>query len=278
MANYTAQDVKTLREATGAGMMDCKKALDETDGDFNSAIELLRVKGAKDVNKREGRVASSGLVAGLVEGETKGALVEVNCETDFVAKTPDFIALADKVVKHILDSKPSDVGSLLASELEAGKSVQQALDEANSAMGEKIEIKKFSRLEGGYIHIYLHKPDPALPAGVGAIVQIESANEQVAKDLAQQIAAMAPLYLTREDVPSEVIEIEKRVAEQTAKEAGKPEAAIERIVEGRVGSYFKDFCLVEQSWVRDNKKTIKNLLEENKVIVTSFARYKVGQA
>lgn len=278
MANYTAQDVKTLREATGAGMMDCKKALDETDGDFNSAIELLRVKGAKDVNKREGRVASSGLVAGLVEGETKGALVEVNCETDFVAKTPDFIALADRVVKHILDSKPSDVGSLLASELEAGKSVQQALDEANSAMGEKIEIKKFSRLEGGYIHIYLHKPDPALPAGVGAIVQIESANEQVAKDLAQQIAAMAPLYLTREDVPSEVIEIEKRVAEQTAKEAGKPEAAIERIVEGRVGSYFKDFCLVEQSWVRDNKKTIKNLLEENKVIVTSFARYKVGQA
>lgn len=278
MANYTAQDVKTLREATGAGMMDCKKALDETDGDFNSAIELLRVKGAKDVNKREGRVASSGLVAGLVEGETKGALVEVNCETDFVAKTPDFIALADRVVKHILDSKPSDVGSLLASELEAGKSVQQALDEANSAMGEKIEIKKFSRLEGGYIHIYLHKPDPALPAGVGAIVQIESVNEQVAKDLAQQIAAMAPLYLTREDVPSEVIEIEKRVAEQTAKEAGKPEAAIERIVEGRVGSYFKDFCLVEQSWVRDNKKTIKNLLEENKVIVTSFARYKVGQA
>lgn len=278
MANYTAQDVKTLREATGAGMMDCKKALDETDGDFNSAIELLRVKGAKDVNKREGRVASSGLVAGLVEGETKGALVEVNCETDFVAKTPDFIALADRVVKHILDSKPSDVGSLLASELEAGKSVQQALDEANSAMGEKIEIKKFSRLEGGYIHIYLHKPDPALPAGVGAIVQIESANEQVAKDLAQQIAAMAPLYLTREDVPSEVIEIEKRVAEQTAKEAGKPEAAIERIVEGRVGSYFKDFCLVEQSWVRDNKKTIKNLLEENKVIVTGFARYKVGQA
>lgn len=278
MANYTAQDVKTLREATGAGMMDCKKALDETDGDFNSAIELLRVKGAKDVNKREGRVASSGLVAGLVEGETKGALVEVNCETDFVAKTPDFIALADKVVKHILDSKPSDVGSLLASELEAGKSVQQALDEANSAMGEKIEIKKFSRLEGGYIHIYLHKPDPALPAGVGAIVQIESVNEQVAKDLAQQIAAMAPLYLTREDVPSEVIEIEKRVAEQTAKEAGKPEAAIERIVEGRVGSYFKDFCLVEQSWVRDNKKTIKNLLEENKVIVTGFARYKVGQA
>lgn len=278
MANYTAQDVKTLREATGAGMMDCKKALDETDGDFNSAIELLRVKGAKDVNKREGRVASSGLVAGLVEGETKGALVEVNCETDFVAKTPDFIALADRVVKHILDSKPSDVGSLLASELEAGKSVQQALDEANSAMGEKIEIKKFSRLEGGYIHIYLHKPDPALPAGVGAIVQIESVNEQVAKDLAQQIAAMAPLYLTREDVPSEVIEIEKRVAEQTAKEAGKPEAAIERIVEGRVGSYFKDFCLVEQSWVRDNKKTIKNLLEENKVIVTGFARYKVGQA
>jgi elongation factor Ts len=278
MANYTALDVKNLREATGAGMMDCKKALDETDGDFNAAVELLRVKGAKDVNKREGRVASSGLVAGIVEGDSKGALVEVNCETDFVAKTPDFIALGDKVAKHILDSNPADVAALLSSELEAGKTVQQALDEANAVMGEKVEIKKFSRLDGGYVHVYLHKPDPALPAGVGSIVQLDVANEQVAKDLAQQVAAMAPLYLTREEVPADVIDTEKRVAEQTAKEEGKPEAAISKIVEGRVGSYFKDFCLVEQAWVRDNKKTIKNLLEENKVNVKGFARYKVGQA
>jgi len=138
MANYTAQDVKTLREATGAGMMDCKKALDETNGDFNAAVELLRVKGAKDVNKREGRVASSGLVAGIVEGDSKGALVEVNCETDFVAKTPDFTELGDKVAKHILDTNPKDLESLLSSELEAGKSVQQALDEANAVMGENV--------------------------------------------------------------------------------------------------------------------------------------------
>jgi elongation factor Ts len=276
MANYSADDVKKLREKTGSGMMDCKKALDETNGDFDAAVELLRVKGAKDVGKREGRTASAGIVAGAKSGNSEGALVEVNCETDFVAKTDDFVKLGETVANVILNQKPKDVESLLASDVN-GKSIKQLLDEANAFMGEKVEVKRFAQFSGGYVFNYLHKPDPALPAGVGAIVQLDKENEQVAKDLAQQIAAMAPLYLTKEDVPQDVIEAEKRVAEQTAKEEGKPEQAIAKIVEGRVNSYFKDFCLLEQMWVRDNKKSIKQLIDENGIKVEKFARFKVGQ-
>jgi len=190
MANYAAEDVKKLREKTGSGMMDCKKALDETDGNFEAAVELLRVKGAKDVGKREGRNASNGIVSGAVTNNSEGSFVEVNCETDFVAKTEDFIALGDKVAKLILQEKPKDVEALMNLELD-GKKVQQVLDEANAHMGEKIEIKRFAQFSGGYVSLYLHKPDPSLPAGIGALVQLASENEQVAKDLAQQIAAMA---------------------------------------------------------------------------------------
>jgi elongation factor Ts len=277
MANYSSEDVKKLREKTGSGMMDCKKALDETDGDFTSAVELLRVKGAKDVGKREGRNASAGIVSGLLSENSNGTLVEVNCETDFVAKTDDFIKLGDKVASLILKDKPKDVEALL--NLKDGeKTVKQLLDEANAFMGEKIEIRRFALFTGGYVFTYLHKPDSSLPAGIGAIVQLDKENEQIAKDIAQQIAAMAPIYLTRESVPAKVIESEKRVAEQTAREEGKPDAAIAKIVEGRVGSYFKDFCLLEQSWVRDNKKTIGSLLQENGVKVEQFARFKVGQS
>jgi elongation factor Ts len=276
MANYSADDVKRLREKTGSGMMDCKKALDETNGDFDAAVELLRVKGAKDVGKREGRTASAGIVAGAKSSNSEGALVEVNCETDFVAKTDDFVKLGETVANVILNQKPKDVESLLTLDAN-GKSIKQLLDEANAFMGEKVEVRRFAQYSGGYVFNYLHKPDPALPAGVGAIVQLDKENEQVAKDLAQQIAAMAPLYLTKEDVPQDVIEAEKRVAEQTAKEEGKPEQAIAKIVEGRVNSYFKDFCLLEQMWVRDNKKSIKQLIDENGIKVQKFARFKVGQ-
>ena len=277
MSNYSAEDVKKLREKTGSGMMDCKKALDETNGDFNAAIELLRVKGAKDVGKREGRNASAGIVSGIVSNKTDGAFVEVNCETDFVAKTDDFIKLGDKVASLILSEKPKDVEALMNVKSD-GKSVQQLLDEANAFMGEKVEIRRFAQFSGGHVSVYLHKPDPSLPAGVGAMVQLDKENDQVAKDVAQQIAAMAPIYLSRESVPAEVIESEKRVAEQTAREEGKPEAAITKIVEGRVGSYYKDFCLLEQAWVRDNKKTIADHLKENGVSVKQFARFKVGQS
>lgn len=277
MSTVTAADVKKLRELTGAGMMDCKAALTEADGDFDKAVEVLRIKGAKDVGKREARTASNGLVVAHLEGTSHGVLLELNCETDFVAKTEGFQTLAAQVSAFVASSRPGDVDQLLSSEFEAGQTVQELLNEANITMGEKIEVRRFQRFDDGSIYVYLHKHDPALPPSVGALVELDVDNEELAKSIAQHIAAMAPRYLTREDVPAEVVENERRIAEETAREEGKPEQAISKIVDGRTNGFFKDFCLLEQSYVRDNKKTIKKLLEENGANVTRFARFKVGQ-
>lgn len=277
MAVVAAADVKKLRELTGAGMMDCKRSLEEADGDFDKAVELLRIKGAKDVGKREARTASNGLVVAHLEGSDHGVLLELNCETDFVAKTEDFQTLAAEVSSFVATNQPGDVAELMAAEIQADKTIQQLLDEANMTMGEKIEIRRFVRFDTGSVYVYLHKHDPALPPSVGALVELDQDNEELAKSIAQHIAAMAPKYLTREDVPAEVVENERRIAEETAREEGKPEQAITKIVEGRTNGFFKDFCLLEQSYVRDNKKTIKALLDESGAKVTRFARFKVGQ-
>ena len=273
----SAADVKRLREMTGAGMMDCKKALEEADGDFERAVEILRVKGAKGVNKRAERTASNGLVTSYIEGTQHGVLLELNCETDFVAKTPAFQQIAADVSAFVAAKQPADVAELLALELEADKSIQQLLDEANVTMGEKIEIRRFERFGDGFVTVYLHKHDPALPPSVGALVELDTDNEEVGKNVAQHIAAMSPLYLSREDVPEDVVANERRIAEETAREEGKPEQALPKIVEGRVNGFFKDVCLVQQPWVRDNKKTIGAYLEESGVNVKRFARFKVGQ-
>ena len=273
----SAADVKRLREMTGAGMMDCKKALEEADGDFDKAVEILRVKGAKGVNKRAERTASNGLVTSYLEGTGHGVLLELNCETDFVAKTPAFQQIAADVSAFVAAKRPSDVTELLSLELEADKTIQQLLDEANASMGEKIEIRRFERFGDGFVTVYLHKHDPALPPSVGALVELDGENEEVGKNVAQHIAAMSPLYLSREDVPEDVVANERRIAEETSREEGKPEQALPKIVEGRVNGFFKDVCLLEQPWVRDNKKTIGAYLNENGVTVTRFARFKVGQ-
>jgi elongation factor Ts len=273
----SASEIKRLRQLTGAGMLDCKKALEEADGDFEKAVEILRVKGAKGVTKRAERTASNGLVASYVEGTSHGVLLELNCETDFVAKTPSFQQIAADVSAFVAAKQPTDVTELLALELEADKTIQQLLDEANASMGEKIEIRRFERLEDAFVTVYLHKHDPALPPSVGALVALDAENEEVGKNVAQHIAAMSPLYLSRDDVPEDVVANERRIAEETALEEGKPERAIPKIIEGRVNGYFKDVCLLEQSWVRDNKKTIGAYLKENGVAVTRFARFKVGQ-
>ena len=274
----SAADVKRLREMTGAGMMDCKKALEEADGDFDKAVEILRVRGAKGVTKRAERTASNGLVTSYIEGTQHGVLLELNCETDFVAKTPAFQQIAADVSAFVAAKQPADVAELLGLELEADKTIQQLLDEANASMGEKIEIRRFERFADGYVTVYLHKHDPALPPSVGALVETDVANEEVGKNVAQHIAAMSPLYLTRDDVPEDTVANERRIAEETAREEGKPEQALPKIIEGRVNGFFKDVCLLEQSWVRDNKKTIGAYLQENGVQVTKFARFKVGQA
>lgn len=273
----SAADVKRLRELTQAGMMDCKKALEEADGDFDKAVEILRVKGAKGVTKRAERTASNGLVTSYIEGTQHGVLLELNCETDFVAKTPSFQQMAADVSAFVAAKKPADISELLLLEIDADKSIQQLLDEANVSMGEKVEIRRFERFEDGYVTVYLHRHDPALPPSVGALVELDGDNEEVGKNVAQHIAAMSPIYVSKDDVPEDVVANERRIAEQTAREEGKPEQALPRIIEGRVNGFFKDVCLLEQAWVRDSKKTIAAYLAENGLTVTRFARFKVGQ-
>ncbi|MBO4274741.1 translation elongation factor Ts [Microbispora triticiradicis] len=277
MASVNMADVKRLRELTAAGMMDCKKALEESEGDFDKAVDILRLKGAKDVGKREARTASNGLVAVKHEGDSLAALLELNCETDFVAKNERFQELAADIVAHIVASRPADVPSLLESELN-GKTVKELLDEANAALGEKIEIRRFSLLEGGFITSYMHKTDPQLPPAVGVLVQLDTPNAEIAKDIAQHTAAMAPKYLSPAEVPAEVIEKERSLFEQMTREEGKPEGAIPKIVDGRVNGWYKDFTLLEQAFVKDNKKTIAKVADEAGVKVLAFTRYKVGQA
>jgi len=275
MANYTAADIKALRGSTGAGMLDVKKALDEADGDRDKATEILRVKGLKGVTKREGRTASNGLItARAADGE--GTLVEVLCETDFVAKGETFLALADEVLTQAVDTKAADAEALIATTLPDGRTVKELLDEANATIGEKIEVKRVARLEGEHVVSYLHKTSPDLPAQIGVLVATAGGDEQVARDVAMHVAAFSPTVLTREEVDETTVENERRVAEATAKEEGKPEAALPRIVEGRVNGFFKENVLLEQPFAKEPKKTVAKVLEESGAKATGFARYRVG--
>ncbi|MFG3558005.1 translation elongation factor Ts [Micromonospora sp. NPDC047557] len=275
MSQITAADVKKLRDLTGAGMMDSKKALTEAEGDFDKAIEILRVKGAKDVGKRAGRTAANGLVA-----HSGKALLELNCETDFVAKTESFIALAQQLVEHGERSGVTNAEELLASELD-GKVVADLVQEQSAKIGEKLVLNRFAKVEGTTA-VYLHRKAQDLPPAVGVLVSYtgksDEAGDADARGVAMQIAAMRPKYLTRDEVPAEVVESERRIAEQTAREENKPEAALPKIVEGRVNSFFKDYVLIEQSSVADNKKTVKQVLAEAGIEVTRFVRFEVGQA
>ena len=278
MANFTAADIKRLRDATGAGMMDCKKALEEADGNIEAAVEVLRLKGAKDAGKRATRTAANGLVVAELNGHTVGVLAELNCETDFVAKTDLFQQVAGEIAQAALASGAADRLALLNTEVRPGQTAEQVIEEAGVALKEKLELGRFARFEGGYVTSYLHRSDAALPPTLGVLIQIEQDNADVAKDLAQQVAAMRPLYTKRDDVPAEEIEKERRIAEQITRDEGKPEKAIPKIVEGRVNSYFKDVVLTEQPFVKEQKKTIKQVLAEAGVTVDGFARFQVGQA
>jgi elongation factor Ts len=278
MANFTAADVKRLREQTGAGMMDCKNALQEAGGDLEAAVELLRLKGAKDVTKRATRTAANGLVTAGLDGTQAGVLVELNCETDFVAKTDLFQQVAAQIAKAASDAKAADRLTLLSTEVRPGVTVEQLIEEAGASLKEKLELGRYARFEGGYVASYLHRSDAALPPTLGVLVQLDRDNAEVAKDLAQQVAAMRPLYTRREDVPADVVEKERRIAEQITRNEGKPEQAIGKIVDGRLNAYFKDVVLTEQAFVKDPKTTIKQVLAGSGVTVTGFARFQVGQA
>ncbi len=275
MANYTAADIKALRESTGAGMLDVKKALDEADGDREKATEILRIKGQKGVTKREGRTTSNGLVAAKAE-DGVGTLVEVLCETDFVAKGEKFISLANEVLSQAVASQAADAETLLASTLPSGQTVKDLLDGANASIGEKIEVKRVARIEGEHVAAYLHKTSPDLPAQIGVLVATEGGDEVVARDIAMHVAAFSPTVLSREDVDPATVENERRVAEATAKEEGKPEAALARIVEGRVNGYFKENVLLEQPFAKELKKTVQVVLKDAGATATGFARFRVG--
>jgi elongation factor Ts len=274
MANYTAADVKRLRELTGAGMLDCKNALVETDGDFDKAVEALRIKGAKDVGKRAERATAEGLVA--AQG---GALIELNSETDFVAKNAEFQALADVVVAAAAKSKAADVDALKAASA-GDKTVEQAVAELSAKIGEKLELRRVAFFDGT-VETYLHKRAADLPPAVGVLVEYKGSSgsgSEAAHAVALQIAALKARYLSRDDVPAEVVASERRIAEETAKEEGKPEQALPKIVEGRLNGFFKDAVLLEQPSVSDSKKTVKALLDQAGVTVTRFVRFEVGQA
>jgi elongation factor Ts len=278
MANFTAADVKRLRDQTGAGMMDCKNALEEAMGDLDAAVELLRLKGVKDAGKRATRTAANGLVTSQLDGHTAGVLVELNCETDFVAKTDLFQQVAGEITRVALTAGVFDRLAVLALQARPGVTVQQLIDEAGASLKEKLELGRFARFEGGYVDSYLHRSDAALPPTLGVLIQLDQDNAEVAKDLAQQVAAMRPLYVVREDVPADAVEKERRIAEQITRDEGKPEQAIEKIVDGRLNSYFKDVVLTEQAFVKDQKTTVKQVLAAGGVSVTGFARFQVGQA
>ncbi|GAA4423415.1 translation elongation factor Ts [Georgenia halophila] len=278
MANYTAADIKALREKTGAGMLDVKKALDEADGDQDKALEVIRVKGLKGVAKREGRTVAEGLVAAEVfsagTGET-GVIVEVNSETDFVAKNQSFIDFANTVLAAAVSSGASDVESLMAAEVD-GETVASKVDGIAATLGEKIVVRRVGRVSGEHVAMYLHRTAKDLPPSVGVLVASDSAGAAVARDVAMHVAAFSPTYLSRDEVPADLVENEQRIAEETARNEGKPEQALPKIIQGRMNGYFKENVLLDQAFAKDPKKTVGSVVEEAGGTLTGFVRFRVG--
>ncbi|MFC7373933.1 translation elongation factor Ts [Brachybacterium sp. GCM10030268] len=273
MANYTAADIKEIRESTGAGMLDVKKALDEAEGDKSKAVELIRVKGLKGIAKRESRTASEGLIAVDVrdtdQGQT-GTLVEINSETDFVAKNDKFVALGDEAVAAAVESGASEPADL------AETSFGEALTNAGATMGEKIQVRRIGRVSGEVVTAYMHRTNKDLPPQVGVLVATDKAGAEVARDIAMHIAAFSPAYLDRDEVPEELVADERRIAEETAKNENKPEKAIPKIVEGRLNGYYKENVLLDQAFAKDPKKTVGKIVEEAGGTLTGFVRFRVG--
>jgi elongation factor Ts len=274
MANYTAADVKALRERSGAGMMDCKKALEETDGDLEKAMEALRLKGLKGVTKREGRSTSEGLVVSRVNNG-KGFLIELACETDFVAKGEKFISLAEKVADALVGSSAASAEDALKAPM-GSSTVEEEITNEAAILGEKVELRTFAAVEDEQIDAYMHRTSKDLPPQVGVLLAFSGGDAGVAHDVAVHIAAFSPLYLTREDVPEDLVAKERSIAEETARNEGKPEQALAKIVEGRVTGFFKENVLLEQAFAKDPKQSVGQVLDNAGVKVSSFVRVRVG--
>lgn len=275
MANYTAADVKALREKTGAGMMDVKKALDEADGDKDKALEIIRLSGLKSLSKREGRTASAGLIAGTVVDSTVGVMVEVNSETDFVAKNDKFIDFANKVLTAAVESGAADRDALLAATVEDG-TVSDLVDSIAAMVGEKIELRRVVRVEGENVDLYLHQTSADLPAQVGVLVATDKAGAEVARNIAMHVAAFQPDYLDRDSIPADVLEKERDTLTKLTLSEGKPEHIVPKIVEGRLNAFYQENCLVDQDYARDPSQKVSAVLKEAGAKVTDFVRFQVG--
>lgn len=276
MANFTAADVKALREQTGAGMMDVKNALTEADGDKEKALEIIRLKGLKSLSKREGREANAGLiVAKAVEGGKSGFMIEINSETDFVAKNQKFIDFANQVLDAAVASGADNLVDLLAAPAEGG-TVQDLVDSMGAVIGEKVAIRRIVRLDGDHVDVYMHQTSADLPPQVGVMVATDAAGASEAHNIGMHIAAFRPSWTDRDTVPAEVLDKERETLTRITLQEGKPENIVPKIVEGRLNAFFKDNCLVDQDYARDPSKTVGQLLKELGGKVESFARFKVG--
>ena len=275
MANISIADIKALREQLGTGMVDTKKALEEAGGDIEKATEILRLKGAKGNAKRADRSTSEGLVAAKENGNGTATMIELACETDFVAKGEKFIALADKVLDAAAAAGATTVEEALAAPA-GSQTVAELIGDEAAILGEKVELRRIAVVSGENFAVYLHKTSKDLPPQVGVVVGYAGADAETARSIAQHISFANPTYLTREDVPADEVENERRIVEEISRNEGKPEAALPKIIEGRLGAYFKQVALLEQEYARDNKQTIAQVLKDSGLTVSGFARFKVG--
>ena len=274
MANFTIADIKALREQLGTGMVDTKKALEEADGDVEKAVEILRLKGAKGNAKRADRSTSEGLVVAREVGG-KVTLVELACETDFVAKNDRFIALADKVADAAAAASADSVEVALAAPAGAG-TVETLISDEAAIIGEKVELRRVRTLSGDKFEVYLHKTSKDLPPQVGVVLAYTGDDAETARSIAQHISFANPTYLSRDEVPKADVEKEREIVTEISRQEGKPEAALPKIVEGRVGAYFKQVSLLDQDYAKDNKQSVAQVANAAGLTLTGFARFKVG--
>ncbi|RKR73698.1 translation elongation factor Ts [Frondihabitans australicus] len=274
MANYSLADVKVLRDRLGAGMLDSKNALVEAEGDLEKAIEILRVKGLKGVAKREGRTTTAGLVT-AAEGTGSATIIELASETDFVAKNEKFIALAENVLTAVAAAGATSVEAGNASAIE-GTTVESFVNDEAALLGEKVELRQVATVSGDHFAIYLHKTSKDLPPQVGVVVGYTGGDAETARSIAQHIAFAAPTFLSRDEVPADDVERERAIVEETAKNEGKPEAALPKIIEGRLTGYFKEIVLLDQAYAKDSKLSVQKVVDEAGMTIQGFARVKVG--
>jgi elongation factor Ts len=274
MADFSLEDLKALREQLGTGMVETKNALVEAGGDKEKAVELLRIRGAKSNAKRADRSTSEGLIA-TVHSATAVTMIELACETDFVAKNEKFVALSETVIQALADSGAETIEQALAAKAGAG-TVGSVIEEQAATLGEKVELRQLVRLAGDKFEIYLHHTSKDLPPQIGVVLAYTGDDAETARSIAQHISFANPEYLSKDDVPAAAVDNERHIVEEVTRAEGKPEAALPKIVEGRIGAFYKQVALLEQDYAKDNKLSVAKVAIDAGLTITGFARFKVG--